>query len=203
MAAPFDDAQARLEADIVPSEFLGTAIAAGMPGRGDARLASTIDMVRYLAELEASEDADLRAVGALLRAEMAQSADASTMVKDDVVACLGRLAIKEELTCLGLIDAATFAKVLSTEVTRHIRMQDSLALFVVEYDDELALEDELRLVRAPRELTFKPARSSAVLERTVTVSSCRGLSANKPKASWEPSTRWSGALCRTSWRRSG
>jgi hypothetical protein len=66
------------------------------------------------------------------------------------------LAVKAEIARLGLLDPGAFSANLGNEVTRHMRVQDSLALFVVDYDEGLELEDELRLVRALRELATNP-----------------------------------------------
>ena len=157
MLDQIDDAQVRLEADIARSESIGSAIAiANGTKRAQAGVDKTIDMVRYIAELEASEDADLIAVAALLREEVIDGASAGAMTKDDVVNRLGRLAVKDEIARLGLLAAGAFSANLGNEVTRHMRVQDSLALFVVDYDEGLELEDELRLVRALRELATNP-----------------------------------------------
>jgi hypothetical protein len=154
-----DETQIRLEADIARSESIVAAIAlASGTERTTGAASSTIDMLRYAQELEASEDADLKAVAALLRSEIIDGVDGSKMQKDDVVDRLGRLAVKDEIARLGLLDANTFNANLGKEVTRHMRVQDSLAFFVVEYDEalEVEVEDELRLVRALRELAINP-----------------------------------------------
>jgi hypothetical protein len=152
-----DETQIRLEADIARSESIVSAIAlASGTERTTGAASSTINMLRYVQELEASEDADLKAVAALLRSEIINGVDGSKMQKDDVVDRLGRLAVKDEIARLGLLDANTFNANLGKEVTRHMRVQDSLAFFVVEYDEALDVEDELRLVRALRELAINP-----------------------------------------------
>ena len=152
-----DETQIRLEADIDRSESIVSAIAFAIgTERPLSAASSTIDMMLYVQELEASEDADLKAVAALLRSEIIDGVDGSKMQKDDVVNRLGRLAVKDEIARLGLLDANSFNANLGKEVTRHMRVQDSLALFAVEYDKGLEVEDELRLVRALRELVINP-----------------------------------------------
>jgi len=157
LLAQIDETQAQLEADIGRSESIVAAIdIASDSGRAKAPTGPTIDMLRYLEELEASQDADLIAVAALLRAEILDGEHASRMQKDDVVDRIGRLAVKGEIARLGLLDANAFNATLGREVTRHMRVQDSLALFVVVYDTALEAEEELRLVRALRELAINP-----------------------------------------------
>ena len=157
LLAQIDDTQQRLEADIGRSESIVAAIEiASGSERANAPAGATIDMLRYVEDLEASQDADLIAVAALLRAEILDGENASKMQKDDVVDRLGRLAVKDEIARLGLLDVNAFNANLGKEVTRHMRVQDSLALFVVEYDKALEAEEELRLVRALRELAINP-----------------------------------------------
>jgi hypothetical protein len=157
LLAQIDDTQGQLEADIGRSESIVAAIEiASGSERANTPTGATIDMLRYVEDLEASQDADLIAVAALLRAEILDGERASQMQKNDVVDRLGRLAVKDEIARLGLLDANAFNANLGKEVTRHMRVQDSLALFLVEYDRGLEVEEELRLVRALRELAINP-----------------------------------------------
>jgi len=159
-----DEVQLRLEADIGLSEVIDRALdAAASRDAGIPRVQSTIDMTRYIAELAGTEDEDLRAVAAILREEYAGVPPSETTT-EDVLTRLDRLAIKREIARLGVLDVDAFRANVSEEVNRHRRIQDPLALYVVRYDTALEAEEELRLVRALREIAVNPGETIGRVE---------------------------------------
>ena len=154
-----DEVQLRLEADIGLSEAIDLALdAAASRDAGIPSVQTTIDMARYIAKLAGTEDEDLRVVAAILREEYAGVSPSETTT-EDVLTRLDRLAIKREIARLGVLDVDAFRANVSDEVTRHRRIQDPLALYVVRYDSALEAEEELRLVRALREIAVNPGET--------------------------------------------
>jgi hypothetical protein len=114
-----------------------------------------VDTPAYLETLMESEDEDIRAVGAMLQ-EAVGPMGVTHETAADFIGRIDRLIQQRDNAEACLLEIDEFAAAVTSELVRHRRLKEPLALYEVSSERAMTADEERRLVSALREFTVNP-----------------------------------------------